>query len=93
MYPKYNIAGVDLYDRDVLEKINAEIILRKGYDFQIGHAYFMGDDNKDCENRMNNKVIPLLLEYFMNDEKEVKDILRKANVELVENSWPLRIKN
>lgn len=93
MYPKYDIPGIDLYDRDVLEKINAEIILRKGYDFQIGHAYFMGDDNKDCENRMNNKVIPLLLEYFMNDEKEVKDILRKANVELVENSWPLRIKN
>ena len=41
---------------------------------------------------MNNKVIPLLLEYYMNDEKEVKEILKAAGLEVEENSWPLRIK-
>ena len=29
---------------------------------------------------MNKKVIPLLLEYYMNDEKEVKGILNSADL-------------
>ncbi|MBL0340928.1 MAG: hypothetical protein IPP71_08370 [Bacteroidetes bacterium] len=49
-------------------------------------------ENKDLVSRMNKKVIPLLLEYFMNDEKEVKAILHKAGLELEEKSWPLKIK-
>ncbi|MFC2152795.1 hypothetical protein ACFLSE_09755, partial [Bacteroidota bacterium] len=66
------------------------IIELKGYDFQIGHAYFMEDDFElvDC---INNKVIPLLLEYFLNDEKEVKGILTHAGLILDENGWPLKI--
>ena len=40
---------------------------------------------------MNKKVIPLLLEYYMNDEKEVKDILNKAGLEVEDKSWPLKI--
>ena len=40
---------------------------------------------------MNRKVIPLLLEYFMNDEKEVKSILINAGLSVVEDSWPLEI--
>jgi hypothetical protein len=70
MYPKYEIPEHDVYDADILRKINDEIVKRKGYDFQIGHSYFMGN-NYDRATTMNNKVIPLLLEYFMNDEKEV----------------------
>jgi 5-methylcytosine-specific restriction protein B len=62
----------------------------KGYDFQVGHAYFMGENN-DLLQRMNKKVIPLLLEYFMNDFKEVKNILFNAGLQVEENSWPLRI--
>jgi len=63
----------------------------KGYDFQIGHAYFMGEENKDLVQRMNKKVIPLLLEYFMNNENEVKDILNNAGLDVEPDSWPLRI--
>ena len=90
MYPKYSIDDHKIYDVDILEKINKKIIEKKGHDFQIGHSYFMGD-NKDLLNRMNVKVIPLLLEYFMNDEKEVKEILNNANLEIEPDSWPLRI--
>lgn len=90
MYPKYEIEGYEIYDVGILEKINKKIIELKGYDFQIGHAYFMGE-NKDLKERMNKKVIPLLLEYFMNDEKEVKNILNSAGLEIETNSWPLRI--
>ncbi|MGV8944871.1 MAG: AAA family ATPase [Lutibacter sp.] len=90
MYPLYTIKDHEVHDREVLEKINKEIINKKGYDFQIGHAYFMGNNN-DIVNRMNKKVIPLLMEYFMNDEKEVRNILTNAGLEIQENSWPLRI--
>ena len=50
----------------------------------------MGED-KDLVRRMNKKVIPLLLEYYMNDEKEVKGILQSAGLTIEEKSWPLRI--
>ena len=38
---------------------------------------------------MNNKVIPLLLEYFMNDEKEVTAILQAAEISI--GGWPLKM--
>jgi 5-methylcytosine-specific restriction enzyme B len=90
MYPKYEIEGQEIYDVEILKKINQQIIKSKGHDFQIGHSYFMGE-NKDLVQRMNKKVIPLLLEYYMNDEKEVKGILQSAGLKIEENSWPLRI--
>ncbi|GAB3534907.1 hypothetical protein GCM10027443_22850 [Pontibacter brevis] len=91
MYPKYQLDGQEVYDMDVLEKINKKVIELKGHDFQIGHAYFMGE-NSDLVERMNKKVIPLLLEYFMNDEKEVKSILVNAGLEAEDNAWPLTIR-
>ena len=90
MYPKYEITGQEIYDVEILKKINEQIIKSKGHDFQIGQAYFMGE-NKDLVQRMNKKVIPLLLEYYMNDEKEVKGILNSAGLIIEENSWPLKI--
>lgn len=90
MYPLYEINGEEVPDADVLQKLNALIIERKGYDFQIGHSYFM-DDSLDLIQKMNRKVIPLLLEYFMNDEKEVKDILQLVGLKIEPNTWPIRI--
>jgi len=90
MYPQYEIEDDEIYDVDILQKINAQIIKSKGYDFQIGHAYFMGD-NKDLVKRMNKKVIPLLLEYYMNDEKEVKEILSNAGLQIKTDTWPIEI--
>lgn len=90
MYPLYDIKDSEIYDKLILLKINEQIIKSKGHDFQIGHAYFMGE-NKDLIQRMNKKVIPLLLEYFMNDEKEVKSILFNAGLQVEENSWPIKI--
>ena len=90
MYPKYEITGQEIYDVEILKKINEQVIKSKGHDFQIGHAYFMGE-NKDLVQRMNKKVIPLLLEYYINDEKEVKRILNSAGLIIEENSWPIKI--
>lgn len=87
MYPNYNL---NYEAKEVLQLINEKIIELKGYDFQIGHAYFMTQDFNlvDC---INNKVIPLLLEYFLNDENEVKNLLTHAGLEIQDNGWPLRI--
>jgi hypothetical protein len=40
---------------------------------------------------MNTKIIPLLLEYYMNDTEKVKEILRAAGLETVEDRFPLEI--
>lgn len=86
-YPNHLTSGVK--DGFILEKINAEIQKRKGYDFTIGHAYFMGE-NYSLEKTINNKVIPLLLEYFMNDEREIISILKACDIEL--EGWPMKMK-
>lgn len=87
MYPELSIKGVN--SPTVLETINKEIVSRKGHDFTIGHAYFMGEAF-NLEKTINHKVIPLLLEYFMNDEKEVATILKAANIET--EGWPMKLK-
>ena len=89
MFPLYDIPGKEIYNYDILKKINEQIIATKGHDFQIGHSYFM--ESKDLTSVMNKKVIPLLLEYYMNDQKEVEGILHKAGFEVDKNAWPLRI--
>jgi len=90
MYPEYGLVKNGKY-REVLRKINDKIKeSKKGYDFQIGHAYFM--EEGELKDIMNKKVIPLLLEYFMNDEDAVRSILRKAELEIEENSWPIKVK-
>ena len=86
MYPNINLENVN--DREILAAINKAILDRKNHDFTIGHAYFMGDDYSRVKT-INNKVIPLLLEYFMNDEKEVIAILKAADLTI--GDWPLKL--
>ncbi|HPO56804.1 MAG TPA: AAA family ATPase [Ignavibacteriaceae bacterium] len=89
LYPKYEIDGEPINEPEILRKMNDIIIKSKGHDFQIGHSFFMGIEF-DLVKQMNTKVIPLLLEYFMNDEEEVKKILKDSGL-VVEDSWPIKI--
>jgi hypothetical protein len=88
MYPLYEGLEKPINDVEILQKINEAILSRKNHDFTIGHAYFMGMDYT-LENTINKKVIPLLLEYFMNDEKEVTSILQLAGIKI--GCWPLKM--
>ncbi|MGL2963865.1 AAA family ATPase [Flavobacterium sp. RSB2_4_14] len=88
MYPLYDGLKKPIHDSEKLKKINDAIISRKNHDFTIGHAYFMGD-NYTLEKTINTKVIPLLLEYFMNSEKDVKEILKEAGITI--DNWPLKM--
>ncbi|MHA7941713.1 McrB family protein [Formosa sp. 3Alg 14/1] len=88
MYPNsQSTSDKIVYDATILDAINKEVISRKGYDFTIGHSYFMGEDY-NLENTINNKVVPLLLEYFMNDIEEVQKILQLAKI--IVDGWPMR---
>lgn len=88
MYPDSSSTETKIVnDAVILDNINKEIINRKGHDFTIGHSYFMGE-NYDLKNTIDNKVIPLLLEYFMNDFDEVKKILKSANINV--DGWPMK---
>lgn len=92
MYPQYKIEGKKIHESEFLEKLNKLIVdSGKGHDFTIGHSYFMCDDNEtfSFEDTINNKVIPLMLEYYMNAEGEVKKILKEAGVNI--GNWPLKV--
>jgi len=64
--------------------LNQKIIGSIGPDYQIGHSYFMEKDGNgfDIEKVMNQKVIPLLNEYFYNDIDSIEEILRSVGVSL-----------
>jgi 5-methylcytosine-specific restriction protein B len=54
--------------RQVINKLNARIVLRKDRDHQIGHSYFMDVSSPDQFNeKFTVTIIPLLKEYFYND--------------------------
>lgn len=91
MYPKLDHVE-DAQARKLLEQINKAIFEKKGSaDYLIGHAYFMND--KSIEETLNNKVIPLLLEYFMGKISFVEDVFKNTGWKVIYNkenySWDI----
>lgn len=73
----------DLVEDETLKKVMVSLNtqLRKqldSSDLLIGHAYFIGKTASDLPNILNRNIIPLLYEYFYDQEKKVKDALAKA---------------
>ncbi|MBC7450645.1 MAG: hypothetical protein H7259_04065 [Cytophagales bacterium] len=70
MYPRPDVINATVPEayRDFLIALNNLIKEKKGVDFTIGHAYFIPDEEKpfDIVQIFNQKVIPLLNEYFYN---------------------------
>lgn len=107
MYPLYepDIVYKKSAYSDYLKKLN-ELIVNKigagrGHDLQIGHSYFMDlDSNEDFIKNMNDKVIPLLMEYFMNNVEDVKKILNESfeteingsTFEIIKDQFPIKVK-
>jgi hypothetical protein len=54
--------------RDDFERFNINIRSDKSINYQIGHSYFM---KGDLEWIMNNKVLPLLNEYYMENSEKI----------------------
>lgn len=105
-YPKYHPEieyKNELYS-NYLQILNGLIVDKlgagRGHDLQIGHSYFMNiNSEEDFINSMNDKVIPLLMEYTMNNLDDVKEIISNSfenkNNKMpykLEDSYPLKIK-
>ncbi|QCT95025.1 AAA family ATPase [Caminibacter mediatlanticus TB-2] len=89
MYPKPELlGGVDGIDlKEMLEKINEKIVKFYDKDHQIGHSYFMKVKNvDDLKEVLENKILPLLEEYFFDDEEKIKDIFGEIDKDkIIEN--------
>lgn len=58
--------------RTIMHKLNNYLNHElRSSDLLIGHAYFVGKTVNDLELIMNNRIIPLLYEYFYDDESKV----------------------
>src|SRR5690625_7469472 len=71
MYPQYDIPGHMIYDVDILQKLNEEIIKTKGHDFQIGHSN-LRNETKNRVQGINKKIIPWHVSLIRIDEKKYK---------------------
>lgn len=82
-----DIEGVDL--EQLLTQINDRIKNEYDRDHQIGHSYLMGVENKEqLERAYNNRILPLLNEYFYNDIDSVAKILNcKPNEITSKENW------
>ncbi|GAL00788.1 hypothetical protein JCM19314_1825 [Nonlabens ulvanivorans] len=90
MMPNYNVIENekvnDITLSEVLETINERIELLIDRDHTIGHSYFVGVDTVEkLANAFNNKIVPLLQEYFYGDYGKIGLVLGKGFVEKKEN--------
>lgn len=66
---------------EFLKTLNSQILEKKGADFLIGHSYLMADDGEELDflTAMNQRIIPLLNEYFYNQRGDfVLQLLQTA---------------
>lgn len=81
------IADSDL--RKVLEKLNTGISSELGStDLLIGHSYFMNKTINDLCGIMNRNIIPLLYEYFFDNQKKVE-----AQIKAATDGYPVEVKS
>lgn len=85
LYPNYDLPKLKF--KDLLRKLNDQIIEKIGPECQIGHSYFLeGNGTFDLGKIMNNKVIPLLQEYFYNEMSTIEEMLKNCGVGIDEDS-------
>lgn len=69
----------DVVLRGVMSRLNEHLKKElRSTDMLIGHAYFIGKNESNLDSIMNNKIIPLLYEYFYDDENKVETTLKNA---------------
>jgi 5-methylcytosine-specific restriction enzyme B len=72
---------------DILQKINRRIEKLLGKDNLIGHSYFLCVENsEDLREAFQNKIIPLLQEYFYGDYGKIGLVLGEGFFKDVEDA-------
>lgn len=93
-YPAYDIPGMDADVAGMLKKLNDRIYNQKhSADYLIGHAYFIGKRKGNLKPVFQNRVIPLLMEYFGGRTDLVISILADAGIATTknENTYQLEV--
>ncbi len=73
--PRPELIG-DTVLRDVMVRLNRYLRRElRSTDLLVGHSFFIGKQEKDLGNIMNRNIIPLLYEYFYDEEAKVKKAL------------------
>jgi 5-methylcytosine-specific restriction endonuclease McrBC GTP-binding regulatory subunit McrB len=67
--------------RGILEALNKNLVKELGSDYVIGHSYFMGKTVDELQYIMDNNVLPLLSEYFYNDNEKIKEMFVGTGIE------------
>jgi 5-methylcytosine-specific restriction protein B len=91
MMPDYSILkSIDEIDlAKVLKTINKRLCYLINEDHQIGHSYFIGITKaEELEGVFENKIIPLLKEYFYNDASKIQLVLGEGFVKKETKSKP-----
>lgn len=67
------------YRTDIFDLINKRIEVLKDAEHQIGHSYFMKvKDDAGLQKVFQNKIIPLLQEYFYGDTERIRLVIGKG---------------
>lgn len=67
----------------ILKPINKAIYEKKrSADYMIGHAFFVNKTMDDLEKIINNKIIPLLNEYFNGRQEDIIDVLETGSIKV-----------
>jgi Cdc6-like AAA superfamily ATPase len=87
--PEFQCTGIDL--EALLNAINARIEKLLDKDYCIGHSYFMSIKNRqepleEIQTIFQNKILPLLQEYFYGDWGKILLVIGKEFVEVKKNS-------
>lgn len=91
MMPDYSILkSIGEIDLDkVLKTINKRLCYLINEDHQIGHSYFIGiTKEEELKVVFENKIIPLLKEYFYNDTSKIQLVLGEGFVKKEAKSKP-----
>ncbi|REE25022.1 dynein-related subfamily AAA family protein [Winogradskyella pacifica] len=90
MMPDYDVIANEevegVFLSGVLKRINERIELLIDRDHEIGHSYFVGVETvEQLAKAFNNKIVPLLQEYFYGDYGKIGLVLGKGFVEEKDN--------
>ncbi len=88
MYPDYELIP-EL--SQLLKLLNDQIRERKGVDFLIGHSYFLHKTRADVPEIFNQKIIPLLYEYFNSRIEPIREILQTSGLVITEENYQLKV--
>jgi AAA domain (dynein-related subfamily) len=89
LYPKYELDTLlQSWASVLLQKLNENIYVQKNKnpDFFIGHSFFINKTESEKSKIFNNKVIPLLMEYFQNNAEKVIKVLTDTGISLIQTS-------